>query len=238
MRITQKQIEAAYKIAMRVFANKIKARAGAQLLRDKHGMNLNSAHDFIGVYRRMREGTFRNRWLGASATEYYFRQIESTNGRSALATAIESTRLYIDNNPRTALNKLRDVVARFSPSDSPPIDLADFEAEFAESVERSARDSSAARRRRLQRAPRLPRRLRAVIYVFERNADVVAEVLRRAAGVCEGCRKPAPFLRKKDGTPYLEVHHTVQLVHGGEDTVNNAMALCPNCHRKLHYGRA
>ena len=37
-----------------------------------------------------------------------------------------------------------------------------------------------------------------------------------------------------DGTHYLEVHHIDQLAKGGADTVENAVALCPNCHRKMH----
>jgi 5-methylcytosine-specific restriction protein A len=28
----------------------------------------------------------------------------------------------------------------------------------------------------------------------------------------------------------------VMLAEGGEDTVENALALCPNCHRRLHFG--
>ncbi len=71
---------------------------------------------------------------------------------------------------------------------------------------------------------------------FKRNADVIAEVLVRANGVCEKCVKEAPFKRASDGTPYLEVHHIKRLADGGEDTVENAIAVCPNCHRELHYG--
>ncbi|MDH7515993.1 MAG: HNH endonuclease, partial [Bacteroidota bacterium] len=65
---------------------------------------------------------------------------------------------------------------------------------------------------------------------------VIAEVLARANGICESCRQPAPFRRASDGSPYLEVHHRVWLSRGGEDTVSNAVALCPNCHRRMHYG--
>ncbi|WP_256325004.1 HNH endonuclease signature motif containing protein [Nitrosomonas sp. Nm132] len=43
-------------------------------------------------------------------------------------------------------------------------------------------------------------------------------------------------MRKHDGSPYLEVHHKIPLAFGGEDTVVNAIALCPNCHREAHYG--
>ena len=71
---------------------------------------------------------------------------------------------------------------------------------------------------------------------FVRNPDVIAEALARANSKCEECDNDAPFLRVSDGTPYLEAHHQVPLAQGGEDTVDNAVALCPNCHRKAHFG--
>ncbi|MCS6180042.1 HNH endonuclease [Shewanella baltica] len=55
---------------------------------------------------------------------------------------------------------------------------------------------------------------------------------------CEHCEKTAPFFRTKGGTPYLEVLHQILLSNGGEDTVKNAIALCQNCHRKLHFGES
>lgn len=71
--------------------------------------------------------------------------------------------------------------------------------------------------------------------VFKRNPYVAAEVLCRANGICENCKNPAPFY-KVDKTPYLEVHHKVPLAEGGEDSIENSVALCPNCHRHVHYG--
>jgi hypothetical protein len=97
--------------------------------------------------------------------------------------------------------------------------------------------SSDERRRLLASAPRLPRKISVVTEVYVRNHYVVAEVLERAAGTCEGCSQPAPFLRSRDGEPYLEVHHRNFLADGGEDTVENAIALCPNCHRQAHFGQ-
>ncbi len=70
---------------------------------------------------------------------------------------------------------------------------------------------------------------------YTRDPAVVAWVLSEAAGICECCRKSAPFIRE-DGSPFLEVHHVLRLADGGEDTTKNAAALCPNCHRELHYG--
>jgi 5-methylcytosine-specific restriction protein A len=71
--------------------------------------------------------------------------------------------------------------------------------------------------------------------LIERNAGIRTWVLRTAGGVCELCRLPAPFI-DSEGLPFLEVHHVVSLAAGGPDTITNAVALCPNCHRELHHG--
>lgn len=67
----------------------------------------------------------------------------------------------------------------------------------------------------------------------QRSPWVAEHAKRRAKGQCELCKEPAPFHRK-DGSPYLETHHIEWLANGGADTVENTVALCPNCHRKMH----
>lgn len=70
---------------------------------------------------------------------------------------------------------------------------------------------------------------------YARSAAVAAWVLQNAKGVCEACDEPAPFIRSS-GTPYLEIHHLHRLADGGPDTIENTVAVCPNCHRRLHLG--
>lgn len=70
---------------------------------------------------------------------------------------------------------------------------------------------------------------------YKRDPLVKAWVLKEAAGVCECCSHDAPF-KNTDGQPFLEVHHVRKLGEGGSDTTSNAVAICPNCHRALHYG--
>jgi len=113
----------------------------------------------------------------------------------------------------------------------------ELRAQLERGVQESLRISASERKKRLDVAPRHPTRIEARTWVFARNPDVIASVLCRASGVCEGCRMPAPFKRKSDGTPYLEVHHRIRLSDGGEDSVENALALCPNCHRATHYAQ-
>jgi 5-methylcytosine-specific restriction enzyme A len=69
----------------------------------------------------------------------------------------------------------------------------------------------------------------------ERSAAVREYVLARAAGICESCGRPAPF-RRRDGSAYLEPHHTRRLSDGGPDHPRWVGAVCPNCHREMHHG--
>ena len=71
---------------------------------------------------------------------------------------------------------------------------------------------------------------------YERSAKVRDYVLARAKGVCEACDQPAPF-RKKDGSPYLEPHHTTRLADEGPDHPEWVGAICPACHRRIHSGQ-
>ncbi|WP_350628339.1 HNH endonuclease signature motif containing protein [Pseudoalteromonas sp. CAL260-MNA-CIBAN-0059] len=108
--------------------------------------------------------------------------------------------------------------------------------DFDTQVEKSIKSSQKERAKRLAKASPIPKKVSRTIIEFNRNPDVVAQTLLDARGICGRCNKPAPFARKKDGSPYLEVHHIIRLADGGADTLNNAIALCPNCHRKSHYG--
>jgi len=110
------------------------------------------------------------------------------------------------------------------------------DADLAASLESAQRLSDVELQERLQAAPKLPERIQIISEGYRRNADVIVAVLRRANGVCEKCQKEAPFKRRSDGSPFLEVHHSIPLSQGGEDTVENAVGLCPNCHRKAHHG--
>jgi 5-methylcytosine-specific restriction protein A len=71
--------------------------------------------------------------------------------------------------------------------------------------------------------------------IYERSRAVRDYVLQRADGKCELCERPAPFQRN-GGMPYLEPHHTTRLSDGGPDHPQFVGALCPACHREVHYG--
>lgn len=69
------------------------------------------------------------------------------------------------------------------------------------------------------------------------RSEVVREyALRSADGVCQGCGEDAPFVDDNE-EPFLEVHHLYRRSDGGPDDPNNVIALCPNCHRRVHHGK-
>ncbi len=68
---------------------------------------------------------------------------------------------------------------------------------------------------------------------YIRDPYISVYARRRARGVCQLCCQNAPF-ENSNGEPYLESHHIIWLSQGGADAVDNVVALCPNCHRKMH----
>lgn len=68
---------------------------------------------------------------------------------------------------------------------------------------------------------------------FERNPFITEYAKRWAKGICQLCEKPAPYNNKK-GEAHLHTHHVEWLSRGGEDSIYNTIALCPNCHEKMH----
>ena len=85
------------------------------------------------------------------------------------------------------------------------------------------------------RGVRRPSRSKHEVTVVGRDPEVQRWILQCSDGRCELCGEPAPFNRS-NGSPFLEIHHVRRLADGGADIPDNAVALCPNCHREAHHG--
>jgi 5-methylcytosine-specific restriction protein A len=86
---------------------------------------------------------------------------------------------------------------------------------------------------RAQKARGKPAKRSALTTAYVRDAAVAEYAKRLAKGLCDLCEMPAPFQNRKNEA-YLECHHIIWLAKGGEDTLENTVALCPNCHRRMH----
>lgn len=69
---------------------------------------------------------------------------------------------------------------------------------------------------------------------YVRDNNVRLQVLQRSKGVCEFCGEKG--FPKVDGKPFLETHHVIALSEQGPDKTDNVIALCPNDHRRAHFG--
>ena len=178
--------------------------------------------------------------MAASAFALFLNNINRDDGVEALGKAIESLGLHINYqeslSDRNFTPSLRAVLEEFQQIyclTKPKHNHFDY---FEKRVEHALKLGSDERKKIINESSKTPKRIEIQHSVFLRNPYVVVETLERANGRCERCLKEAPFIKAKDGKPYLEVHHKERLADGGEDTLDNTLALCPNCHRELHYG--
>lgn len=242
MKIGAAEFQASYCMGKRVYDGVLTKEAGAKALRDQHGMNLGSARDYIKAFHCLTAEELFTRTISAPAADYYFSQMLSDYGHPGLAKALQSMEKhikYFEGASKREARALRYVLSEHQVQHQAQLEVSGLEARqnaFEARVAKSRKDSPEDRAARLKLAPPIPKQITISTQYFLRNPDVVVEVLLRAAGICECCNSPAPFTRRADTTPYLEVHHRKQLASGGYDTVANAVAVCPNCHRKAHYG--
>ncbi|WP_241666928.1 HNH endonuclease [Muricoccus nepalensis] len=239
------------------FAGVYDSRAGGILPIGKVG-----THRAVFIKATMTGGKYNNTWLpDGTSLKYYLKSIQGNFGdhyqdnqsiskypdipiyaftrnkkddNFKFSGIFKSVRIHIDPDQSKWFELHRSDVAGHEILTSED----QYFRSFDQLVAIASASSSEERARRLAAAPKKPKRRMIVSYNFERNADVVAEVLAQAAGICGGCGSEAPFTRNSDGTPYLEVHHRRPLAAGGADCVENAIALCPNCHRREHNGPA
>lgn len=78
-----------------------------------------------------------------------------------------------------------------------------------------------------------PKTYEVVTKAHYRSPQVAEYARQKANGICQLCGQPAPF-NDASGRPYLEVHHVKWLSKGGSDTYDNVVALCSNCHSRMH----
>lgn len=113
-----------------------------------------------------------------------------------------------------------------------PVEM--FKTEMANPQQKEVRELSEReliRRSEMIREKKAPQKTETVVYY--RDPYLRELVKRIAEGKCQFCGKQAPFV-DNNGIPYLEEHHVKKLADGGPDTINNIVAICPNCHRKMH----
>ena len=203
------------------------------------GMTPRTTNAYLEAYRCASSGVAWKSTISAEAVRALL-EGASAAGPSQLLTCLQALQAHISyrmgrsNQPSRGLRDLEEEFKRMLGASSAI--CGNVDTELTHQVDVSLAMPDDARRARLAVADKSPRIAIRIVRQFIRNPDVIAEVLLRARGQCEACLQQAPFCRRSDSTPYLEVHHRIPLANGGDDTVENAIALCPNCHRQAHFG--
>ena len=234
--VTPEVFAAAYEAARRVLEGNAKLTDAQKTLAAAYGTAERTASGYIGCFLAMRRGRTFKTTVSADGLRFMLGRI-AEGGPGDLMIALQSVMSHITYLHDITGNEpgLRRVHAEFV---GRLREMATFDEEslsLDDQVTKALADMPESRARRLRQARTMPEQQIVLARVFKRNPDVIAEVLLLANGLCQGCDQVAPFLRV-DGRPYLEVHHRLPLAEGGADTVENAIALCPNCHRERHYG--
>jgi 5-methylcytosine-specific restriction protein A len=238
--LTSDHIQLAYEVAVRVHDRSLTQRQGVECL-TREGVGTTYANDLINVYRIMRRGRCYHRAINVPTTVLYLQGIFRDAGEEALGQALTAARLHIQYYEQlrgVTLHRIREAVEHSELLiDHAQGAIAQYRRVLDTQVQVALNDTAAARQARLAKKKKAaPVKFTTTSTYFLRDPDVVAEALHRADGSCEVCQKPAPFKRKSDGTPYLEVHHIVRLSDGGMDDLDNVSVVCPNCHRQAHFG--
>ncbi len=242
--IGQREWEFCYQAAVRVLENSTRLADEVRSVVTNTEMNAGSARDYIDGYIHLYQGKLYTRTMSFNGTSYFLNKIRERYGteseRLACHTVLQHIEYYKNLEKggfqRKIFNEVNSRLAALGRKGEAQQTLSQHMINLDLAVEKALQAGKKSRRERLLAATKKPTERTMVTKVFARNPDVIAEVLERASGSCEHCNTKAPFTRKNNNTLYLEIHHRIPLAEGGNDTVENAIALCPNCHREAHYG--
>ncbi|MFJ5296838.1 HNH endonuclease [Pseudomonas sp. NPDC088368] len=192
------------------------------LQREKKGLKINKAHE----NRVLREGPLSGRTKGS--VEFRMQNI------STVLMELNQERIIgykpAKNVGANVVRSIREALDAYNHMASPE----DFEPTADEAVlEQRALKLEKHPLKTPPRGIENPQQSPSTGKAYIRDPEVRAWVRQQAKGVCEGCGQPAPF--QINETPFLEVHHVKHLAHQGSDRPSNAVALCPNCHRRCHH---
>ncbi len=237
-KITKKQIEESYKLGRKVYEGKVSRKEATFSLTQEYGMNGDTAGIYINSIGNLLNGQILKRTLSLEAAEYFLIRIEKDYNQSKLKDAllaIDAHITYLEEKTNTRVIKLRELLGEYSLKLS-YVFKNEEERKFEKKFKKSYDSTPEERLQRIKKSDKKPRSKKILTQYHVRNADIKAEILYRAKGICGFCKQKAPFITRKYSRPFLEHHHIIPLSEDGKDSLENSMALCPNCHREAHYG--
>lgn len=209
----------------------LKSQNNALLLFQYNNMIIASARlDEVEIFEDAEEGIYRGAYYLYPESIQVFEPITLKDFQIVCPSFIgfSHTKQYIDINWLSEILKLIELKSQnyelSIKSKEVAEDIAEKEAKQLSNKELLKRISN-------NKMPKITYRNK--ITTYPRDPNLKELVKRLADGNCQLCGQAAPF-NDKGGSPYLEEHHVIRLADGGKDELSNVVALCPNCHSKIH----
>lgn len=95
MRVTKAQYTAACEYAAKVYSGELKPATAIKTLQAQHGINPNSARDFIDDYRHLCRGEVFQRAMSGDAMRHFISHIANTQGATGLRKALQSLERHV-----------------------------------------------------------------------------------------------------------------------------------------------
>lgn len=115
MQVSEAQHIAACAIAAQVYRKQLTAADGKRILAEKHGININSAKDFIDDYRHLARGEEFQRAMSGAAMLHFMEQVAINEGPVGRLNGIKALQAHIkyyeQGGKRTHM--MRSVLAQF-----------------------------------------------------------------------------------------------------------------------------
>ena len=226
MKIEPKHWEKAYELGRKVYDGELRPKdAKAELV--SHGLNLNSAGDFIYILRYMLQGKRYTRAMSTANTDDFLTWIRRDDGEAGHARAVEALRQHLEYYTGLKGHKLashREVLAKHEALLSPATGFFDSPEEIPSSTSH------------------IEGKVRQVLVnTYERNPAARAECIAHYGTACFVCSFDFGTTYGDIGTGFIHVHHLREVSSIGKeyevDPIEDLRPVCPNCHAMLHTSR-
>jgi 5-methylcytosine-specific restriction protein A len=213
-----------------VYYNRLKLTEARNRLVEDHGMNSNSAVDYLLSFRHFLEGERYTRTNNAFASEYFINAIYNDYGSTELTNALKALKLHIEyyeDLQKITMHKQKMILDKFTKllADSPD---EKEQSEIIKSFKLQKKSKQDIAHELSQLKPTDPELITINGKVYKRDNRTIASIK-----VLRDCKCQ---IIKKDGTPYIEAAHIKPKHKQVKETPDNILILCPNHHKEFDLG--
>ncbi|MEE1899219.1 hypothetical protein GN157_01620 [Flavobacterium rakeshii] len=238
MTITEKQIKI-YEILKNTFEGQFSKKEGEDKLNQEVGMKLGSAKIVVSVFFKIMAGEKFTRTLKISDFNTFLYGIYKDFGVEQLKVALKAFVLHIDysatkNDPKIALRK---VIKRYEELivNQDMVNAGEDDREQNEIL--SYLNKTRTKQEIVEELKGIDIKEPETVFinnkVYKRDNKIIALIKFIRNSECQICKT---YIRKKDGTKYIEAAHIIPKRQKGPESPDNILLLCPNHHKEFDFG--